>query len=180
MMRGRFVPFFLALAVLVGLVARVEAQEQPVYTLGSGDEVRVSVYEEEDLSGEFEVNGEGQLSLPLIGSVHAGGKTLHQLEDDIEAKLRDGFLKEPRVSVEVLNYRPFYILGEVNEPGSYPYVNGMTVLNAVALGGGYTYRANKDKITIIRANDKGRKPQTVSPDTVVLPGDVVRVEERFF
>lgn len=178
-MRGLLAGFFTVLVFLLA-GASMAAAQQPVYTLGSGDEVRVNVFEEEDLSGKFEVNGEGLLSLPLIGSVTASGKSLRQLERDIEAKLLDGFLKQPRVSVEVLNYRPFYILGEVNEPGSYPYVNGMTVLNAVALGGGYTYRANKKKITIIRAKDKDRVPQTVPPETVVLPGDVVRVEERFF
>ena len=154
--------------------------QQPTYTLGSGDKVRVTVYEEKELSGEFEVTGEGDISMPLIGSVYALNKSARQLERDIEEVLKEGYLKSPRVSIEVMNYRPFYILGEVQEPGSYPYVNGMTVFNAVALGGGFTYRANKERITIIRASGANQEPQTINPDDVVLPGDVVRVEERFF
>jgi polysaccharide export outer membrane protein len=153
---------------------------QPVYTLGSGDKVRITVFGEPDLSGEFEVSGDGQLSLPLIGSVSADGKTLSTLGTDIQTKLMDGYLVDPKVSVEVLNYRPFYILGEVKEPGSYPFVNGMSVLNAVALGGGFTYRADKDDILIIRGGDESRKPEKATPETIVLPGDIVRVEERFF
>ena len=175
----RFFSFLLLLTFALGASADALAQ-QPVYTLGSGDKIRVTVFDEKDLSGEFEVSGEGEVSLPLIGNVSAVGKNLRQLEDDIETKLKDGFLKNPRVSIDVMNYRPFYILGEVNEPGSYPYVNGMTVLNAVALGGGFTYRANKDKITIIRASNASRTPETINPEAVVLPGDVLRVEERFF
>ena len=165
--------------VLFTLTSAALAQ-QPVYTLGSGDEVRITVFDEEDLSGKFTVSGEGDLSLPLIGNITAVGKNLRQLEDDLMAKLSDGYLKQPRVNIEVLNYRPFYILGEVNEPGSYPYVNGMTVLNAVALGAGYTNRANKEKITVIRATDLSQTPQIITPEEVILPGDLVRVEERFW
>ena len=156
------------------------AADQPVYTLGSGDRVRVTVFGEEDLSGEFEVDGSGFISMPLIGEVEAGGLTLRQLEKVIAEKLLDGYLKTPRVSVDVRNYRPFYILGEVKEPGSYPYVSGMTVLNAVALAGGYTYRARKKRLLITRANDAEGAKQRATEDTVVLPGDVVRVPERFF
>ncbi len=156
------------------------AADQLVYTLGSGDRVRVTVFGEEDLSGEFEVGGSGFISLPLIGEVRAGGLGLRQLEKVITEKLLDGYLKTPRVSVEVRNYRPFYILGEVKEPGSYPYVSGMTVLNAVALAGGYTYRARKKRLLITRANDAEGAEQPVTENTVVLPGDVVRVPERFF
>lgn len=151
-----------------------------IYRLDSGDKLRVTVYEEKDLSGDFELSGDGVVSLPLLGAIEAKGLSIRELETRIEARLEEGYLKNPRVSIEVMNYRPFYILGEVKEPGSYPYVNNMTVLNAVALGKGYTYRADKDKITIIRASDPNKVPTTVSPDTKVLPGDVVRIEERFF
>lgn len=175
----RFVLYILALC-FVALVAVPVAAQQPVYTLGSGDKIRVTVFEEKDLSGEFEVSGEGELAMPLIGTVQAKGKSSRQLEQDIADMLSNGFLKSPRVSIEVMNYRPFYILGEVKSPGSYSYVSGMTVFNAVALGGGFTYRANEKQITIIRAADPSQKPQTISPDDTVLPGDVVRVEERFF
>jgi len=173
--------YLVAFYVLFLLGSGANASEQQVvYTLGSGDKVRVTVFGEEDLSGEFEVSGEGTLSLPLIGSVDALGYSISRLERSIEAKLEDGFLKKPRVSIEVLNYRPFYVMGEVKEPGSYPYVNGMSALNAVALGGGFTYRAVKEKITVIRATDATRTPETIPPEGVILPGDVVRIEERFF
>mgnify|MGYP003151012164 CR=1 FL=1 len=171
---------FLLLALFALLVSQDVYAQQPVYTLGSGDKLRVTVFGEEDLSGEFEVSGNGQISLPLIGEVDAGGKNLRALADVIEDRLQEGYLKDPKVSIDVLNYRPFYILGEVKEPGSYPYVSGMSVLNAVALGGGFTYRADKEDILIIRGGDESRKPEKATPETVVLPGDIVRVEERFF
>jgi protein involved in polysaccharide export with SLBB domain len=168
----------LVLAVILTFAVG-SANGEVVYRLGSGDKLKVTVYEEKDLSGSFEVGGEGVVSLPLIGPVTAEGLSIRELEKGIQAKLRDGYLRNPRVSIEVLNYRPFYILGEVKEPGSYPFVNGMTILNAVALGGGYTYRANKTRISLIRAGTR-EKEQVVGPTTVVLPGDVIRVEERFF
>jgi protein involved in polysaccharide export with SLBB domain len=165
---------------LVFLFAVGNANGEAVYRLGSGDKIKVIVYEEKDLSGSFEVSGDGVVALPLVGPVSAQGLSIREFEKAIELKLLDGYLRNPRVSIEVLNYRPFYILGEVKEPGSYPYVNGMTVLNAVALGGGYTYRANKDRITLIRAGTTEKDKEIVSQETRVLPGDVVRIEERFF
>lgn len=138
------------------------------------------VFGEEDLSGEFEVDASGSVSLPLIGEVQADDLTIRQLEGAITEKLLDGYLKKPRVNIEVLNYRPFFILGEVRAPGSYPYVSRMTVLTAVALAGGYTYRARKNRILITRANDPKNGEQTVTEEAVVLPGDIIRVPERFF
>lgn len=150
------------------------------YRTGSGDKLRVTVFGHEDLSGEFQVDGSGYIAVPLIGNVEAGDRTAQELESAIVNKLKPDYLKNPRVSVEVLNYRPFYILGEVKNPGSYAYVNGMTVVNAVALSGGYTYRGREDEVLIIRANDPERKKQPASHDTIVLPGDVIEVPERFF
>ena len=169
---------FLLLSLLViSLVSGdVEAAaDQAIYTLGSGDRVRVTVFGEEDLSGDFDVGGSGVISMPLIGEVEAGGLTLRQLGKVISEKLLDGYLKNPRVSVAVLNYRPFYILGEVKEPGSYPYVSGMTVLNAVVLAGGYTPFARKKRLLIKRAKRSGPVEQRATEGTVVLPGDIIRV-----
>lgn len=160
--------------------AQLAAQDAPKYHLGSGDRVKVTVFGEDDLSGEFEVDGSGNISMPLIGSVPAGQKTVGELEQEIMTRLKDGYLKDPKIAIEVLNYRPFYILGEVNEPGSYPYRSGMTVLNAVVMGGGYTHRADEEDITITRAQDPQERERAVTADTPVLPGDVIRVEERFF
>lgn len=149
------------------------------YTLDSGDKVRLLVFGQKDLSGDFVVTGNGTLSLPLIGEVAVKGLTLRQVETAIADKLQPDYLKNPRVSAEVINYRPFYIIGEVKNPGTYPYVNGMRIVNAVAIAGGYTYRANESEMRITRAKGDG-KPERVRPDTLVLPGDVVEVMERFF
>ena len=105
---------------------------------------------------------------------------MQELEEIITDKLSPDYLKEPRVSAEVQNYRPFYIIGEVSEPGSYPYVNGMTVINAVAVAGGFTYRARKGRIRIARESGDVTTELEVSNDTVVMPGDVIEVPERFF
>jgi polysaccharide biosynthesis/export protein VpsN len=150
------------------------------YKLGPGDALRVTVFRHEDLSGEFRLDGEGYFALPLVGEILGGGRTARQLENEIEVALKSGgYLVDPQVSIEVLNYRPFYIIGEVNSPGSFEYVNGMTVINAVALAGGFTYRADQDDIIISRGGSTGAKIQA-RVDTEVLPGDIIEVTERFF
>ena len=150
------------------------------YRLGPGDALRVTVFRHEDLSGEFRLDGDGYFALPLVGEILGGGRTSRQLENEIEGALKSGgYLVEPQVSIEVLNYRPFYIIGEVNNPGSFEYVNGMTVINAVALAGGFTYRADQDDIVISRGGSSGPELEA-APDTEVLPGDIIEVQERFF
>ncbi|MEZ5824888.1 MAG: polysaccharide biosynthesis/export family protein [Geminicoccaceae bacterium] len=149
------------------------------YTVAAGDRLRINVFRHEDLSGEFELDGRGNFSMPLIGQVQANGLSSNQLEDRIEGMLREGYLVDPQVSIEVLTYRPFYILGEVNSPGSYEYSNGMTVLNGVALAGGFTYRANQNDIILQRGSANAPKV-AVSVTTRIAPGDVVTVGERFF
>lgn len=159
---------------------KTAAEAAARYQLGSGDQIRVTVYGEEDLSGEFEIDGTGVVSLPLIGAVRVGGVELDRAESLIVEKLAGGYLISPRVSIEVLNYRPFYILGEVKEPGSYPFVNGMTILNAVALASGFTYRAQEKKITITREINGAKTKLDANDETLVRPGDIIRVPERFF
>jgi protein involved in polysaccharide export with SLBB domain len=150
------------------------------YRLGPGDRVRLIVFRHQDLSGQFEIDGEGFLAMPLVGEVRSAGLTARELENSIEDQLKNGgYLVNPQVSVEVLNYRPFYIIGEVNNPGSYQYVNGMTVTNAVALAGGYTPRADRGDITITRGGSNGEQVEA-KPGTEVLPGDIVKIAERFF
>lgn len=160
--------------------ARAQAQLANSYTLGPGDRVKITVFGHEDLSGEFEVDGSGMISPPLVRDIKAQGLTVRQVEKIVADRLSPDYLKNPSVSVEVMNYRPFYIFGEVNAPGSYPYVNGMTVVNAVAVAGGYTYRARTGSARITRATDASRTPQSVDRDTPVLPGDVIEVPERYF
>ncbi len=150
------------------------------YVLGPGDRIRVVVFGHEDLSGEFSLSANGAVALPLVGSVDGAGKTPAALEAAITAALSPQFLRNPRVSVEVLSYRPFFILGEVKAPGSYPYVNGINVRSAVALAGGYTYRAKESHVFITHAGAGKQSRQKSPPDTPVLPGDIIEVPERFF
>jgi polysaccharide biosynthesis/export protein VpsN len=150
------------------------------YRLGPGDRVRVTVFRHVDLSGEFQLDGGGAFAMPLVGEIQGGGLDARQLEAEIEKRLKDGgYLVNPQVGIEVLNYRPFYIVGEVNNPGSYQYVNGMTVINAVALAGGFTYRADQGDIVINRGGSQGPEVEALL-DTEVLPGDIINVTERFF
>ncbi|MBT8078001.1 MAG: polysaccharide export protein [Gammaproteobacteria bacterium] len=169
----------LTLGVAIFFAAATLAEELG-YRLGSGDRVKVTVYGHEDLSGEFDLDSQGNISLPLIQEVRASGLTADQLEESITEALQPDYLKKPKVSVEVLTYRPFYIIGEVKAPGSYPYVSGMTVLNAVALAGGYTYRAKTKAVLITRPDGEEKTEIKANPDTTVLPGDVIEVPERFF
>jgi len=150
------------------------------YQLGSGDKVRVVVFGEDNLGGDYDVDGTGMVRLPLIGQVKAGGLTVRDFEGEIKAKLDDGFMKDAKVSVAVVSYRPFYIIGEVNKPGEYPYVNDMSILNAIALAGGYTYRANDTEVYIQRNGQSKEESFPADQTTKVQPGDIVRVPERFF
>ena len=150
------------------------------YRLGPGDALRVTVFRHEDLSGEFTLDGDGYFAMPLVGEILGGGRNARQLENEIEIAFKSGgYLVDPQVSIQVLNYRPFYIIGEVNNPGSFEYVNGMTVINAVALAGGFTYRADQDDIVISRGGSSGPEIEAAA-DTEVLPGDIIEVQERFF
>lgn len=158
----------------------VETRTVPEYHLGVADKVRVNVFGEEALTGEFLVGSGGKISLPLIGEVQAAGLTIAQFQTEVGNELRKGYIKEPRVSAEVLSYRPFYILGEVNKPGEYPFTNDLSVLNAVATANGFTYRANKRVVYIKRAEDPSEHPFPLTPLTKVAPGDTIRIGERYF
>jgi protein involved in polysaccharide export with SLBB domain len=150
------------------------------YLLGPADKVRMTVYGEPSLSGEFFVSGSGLMSLPLIGDIKAGGMTVGQFQQAVQKALSDGYLKDPRVNAEVLTFRPFYILGEVEKPGTYPYTSGLTVLNAVATAGGFTYRADKRTVWIKHNGETSEVKGELTPSIVVAPGDTIRIGERFF
>ena len=151
------------------------------YHLDVGDKVKVTVYGEDDLSGEFQVDGAGNVGMPMIGPVHAAGLTTEDFTAAVQQKLtKGGFLVNPRVSAEVTNYRPFTILGEVNKPGEYPYENGMTVINAVALAGGWTYRAEQNTVFIQHKGSDRKDAVAGSDKTIVRPGDTIIVTERVF
>ena len=150
------------------------------YRLGSADKLRVIVFGETSLSGEFVISDSGEIAFPLIGNVHAAGLTVAQFQEALRTKLADGYLRDPRVSAEVENYRPFYILGEVQKPGEYPFTSGLTVLNAVATAGGFTYRANTKLVTIRHAGGTKELPVRLTATSEVGPGDTIVIKERFF
>lgn len=150
------------------------------YHIDSGDQLRISVFGQEDLTRIYSVDGSGKVAMPLIGAVKARGRTTEQLEVAIAGALAQGYIRKPDVQVEVQTYRPFYILGEVRNAGQYPYVNGMTVNTAVAIAGGYTYRADRRVIEITRRLPAELVRGPASPDTPVMPGDTITVHERFF
>lgn len=153
---------------------------EPLYRLDSGDRLRVVVFGQDNLSRTYSVDGSGFISMPLIGGVKARGATSFELEDKIAAQLRSKYVKDPKVTVEVVTHRPFFILGEVRRPGQFAYVNGMTVQTAVAIAGGYTERAREKKFKLTRKSNGRTATLLVSSDYRLEPGDTIYVKERFF
>lgn len=169
-----------AIPLILAVLLAASAWSQSDYRLSNGDKVQVTVYGQDDLTGEYEIDDGGRISMPLIDKVDAAGLTLVELEQAIHDRYKPDYLKNPRVSVEMLNYQPFYIFGEVNNPGRYEFERGMTVINAVALAGGYTHRANKDNVRIERGDGEDKTQIKATANMVILPGDVIEVPERFF
>ncbi|HXX03620.1 MAG TPA: polysaccharide biosynthesis/export family protein [Xanthobacteraceae bacterium] len=156
------------------------AAGQPGYTLDAGDRLRVVVFGQDGLTNSYAVDASGNIDMPLIGAVAARGETTDQLSGRIADKLRDGFIREPHVAVEIEAYRPFFILGEVTQPGQYPYVANMTAETAVAIAGGFTPRALRKNV-ILNRNYYGRPMRIAVPLTFPLrPGDTINVQERWF
>jgi polysaccharide export outer membrane protein len=161
--------------------ALIKSQElSRAYRLGIGDKVKVNVYGEQDLSGQFEVSSAGAIALPLVGELPAKGRTIQEFRDQVAARLAQGYLTNPRVTVEVLSYRPIYVHGEVRNGGEFPFKSGMALRDAIALAGGYTYRANQSYVVLIREGDP-QEHRVPLPSTLnVLPGDNIQIPERFF
>lgn len=150
------------------------------YRLGPGDVVRIAVFGEERLSGQFQVGATGAISYPLVGDVPAQGKTIPEFVSLLTQVLQEGYMREPRITVEVTTYRPFYLLGEIGSPGTYPYTPGMTVINAIAAAGGFTYRATTRRVFIKHADEPSEREYRLTGTTLVRPGDTVRIPERRF
>ena len=148
--------------------------------LQPGDKIRVTVFGEDKLSGEYELDQSGQISLPLAGTVQALGLTQSELEQALANKFRSQYLKNPKVTVTIATLRPFYVMGEVTKPGEYPYKSGLNVLTAMALAGGPTYRANRTTVQIQRLGETSMREYPISASVPILPGDVIRVPERYF
>jgi polysaccharide export outer membrane protein len=155
------------------------AYDAPYY-LDAGDRLRVVVYGQEGLTNIYAIDASGSITLPLIGTIPARGRTPAQLAVDITASLRNGFIREPSVAVEIEAYRPFFILGEVAAPGLYPYVPNMTVESAVAIAGGFSPRARRDRVTLTHTDASGSARFVVPLGTPIGPGDTVMVGERWF
>jgi len=182
-----FLLFVFAIAgISAGVSVPASAQTPPStssaasYILGPNDRIRLKVYGENDISGEYEIDNTGQVSIPLAGHIKAAGATTRQLEKAIASALAKGIVRDPRVNVEIAQYRPYYILGEVKKSGEYPYRNGLTVMDAVASAGGFTYRANENKVHLRRAGAGTEEILPLDAPVPVFPGDNIRIPERYF
>jgi polysaccharide export outer membrane protein len=162
------------------LPALPKEQTGTAYLLGAGDSLRVNVFGEADLSGTFKVSDNGALVMPLVGQVQAQGLSVPELQKRLVSLLNVKAVKSPDVTIQVEEYRPFFILGEVKNPGSYAYVPEMTVLTAVAIAGGFTFRASQDEVSVTRKRNGAPLEARAPREARVLPGDVVYVFERHF
>ncbi len=192
---GRAILFLLWISLLTAstlLSAQQDTSEPPrtagpgqvdlasTYRLDSGDKIKINVFNHPDLSGEFQLDGDGRFSMPLIGTVDAAGLTSTELETVLVNRFKPDYLVNPRIFIQVGNYRPYYLMGEVANRGAFPYVAGMTYLTAIANAGGFTYRAKDEYVWVIRANDPQQKEIKLSVEEKVQPGDIIRVAERLF
>jgi polysaccharide export outer membrane protein len=150
------------------------------YILRPSDQVRVQVYDDPNITGEYQIDSSGFISIPLAGRVKASGLTPARLEEAIAARLREGMLKKPGVNVQIINYGPIYVHGEVKRAGDFPYKPGLTVMDAVALAGGYTYRADEGQAFVRRAGSNVEQVYPLDRRVPIYPGDNVRIPERFF
>jgi polysaccharide biosynthesis/export protein len=164
----------------VAYAAPTQVRYDSSYHLDAGDKLRVVVYGQEGLTNTYAIDAAGSITMPLIGSVPARGRTPAGLAAEIAGRLRNGFIREPSVAVEIEAYRPFFILGEVQAPGQYPYVPNMTAESAVAIAGGFTPRARRDRVTVTHTDAAGTGRSVVPPGTPISPGDTVVVGERWF
>jgi protein involved in polysaccharide export with SLBB domain len=152
----------------------------PDYRVGLGDRLKIMVYNADKLSGEYLVGGDGKIAMPIIGRVPVGGMTLNGIADLLKARLGDGYLVRPNVTVDMVTYRSVYILGEVQKPGQYPYVEGMSVFQLVAQAGGFSYRANRKTVKLRHEGEIEEAKYTITNASEVRPGDTIIILERFF
>lgn len=156
------------------------AEAAAPHRLQTGEKIRVTVYGEQGLSGDYEIDPSGAVSLPLAGTVEAAGLTQSELEKRLTERFSSEYLRNPKVTVSITEFRPFYIVGEVEKPGAYPYTGGLNVLSAIAIAGGTTYRANRSKIYIQHAGENGLKEYVASAAIPIMPGDVIQIPRRYF
>lgn len=171
---------YLLFICFVGLASVTSAQSTSDYRLGSGDKIKVTVFGQQDLSIETLLNDKGTIDYPFLGPVQAAGKTPAEFQSLIHNGLKGDYLVNPTVSVSIVEYRPFFIDGEVESPGAYPFQPGLTINKAAALAGGYTERASSSKIFIIRSNDPTQKSIKIDGNALLLPGDIVTIKQSYF
>jgi protein involved in polysaccharide export with SLBB domain len=150
------------------------------YELAPGDRIKIDIFNQVDLSGEFTLDADGRFSMPLIGTVEAADLNPIELEDLLVSRLKPDYLVNPRVFIQVMNSRLYYLIGEVAGTGAFPYISGMTYLRAIANAGGYSYRAKQDVVFVIRGDDPEQNEIKLSVDEKVQPGDIIRIGERLF
>jgi protein involved in polysaccharide export with SLBB domain len=149
--------------------------------LQSGNKIKITVYGEETLTGEYDINPGGYVSMPLIGAIRAVGRTQAEFGQDVANRYRrDGLLQDPKVTVAVVQFQPFYVLGEAHSPGEYPFRSGLNVHTAVAMAGGFTYRASRSFVLIRHTGEEVWKEYPLTEPVVIAPGDLIRVPERYF
>lgn len=187
--RLKYVAMMLSVAALPACGSAPGAMEGSVaalsrtaaHQLGPGDKLKVSVFNEPDLTGDFAIDENGNVAFPLLGELKAAGLGVEEFKANLVEKLQGGYVRNPRVNIDVLNYRPINVLGEVKNAGQYPYRPGMTAQDVAALAGGYTYRANEDKLYVTRGTSKNQITVDLDKDNFALfPGDSIRIPERYF
>lgn len=177
---SRFKLFVVWAMLFASPVSFAEGNGLSDYSIGSGDLLSIQVFGEEDLSLEVRLSDAGTVSYPFLGELKVRGMSTGKLSELIETKLADGYLINPSVNVTVLEYRQFFVNGEVEKPGGYPYQPGLTLQKAVALAGGFTERASKTKIFVVADGKEGEDPVRIKLSTMIHPGDIITVEESFF
>ena len=171
---------------LIGCGSSVPGGEAPVplagqpVPLGAGDRLHITVYGQDMMTNDYMVDRDGSITMPLAGRIKLGGMVTADAEAAIRTKLSKGIVVDPNVTVDVIQYRPIYVLGEVNKPGAYDYTSNIVMINAVALAGGFTYRAGKNDVTVVRGSETNEQRYRATQTTSLQPGDVVVVPERFF
>jgi polysaccharide export outer membrane protein len=174
---ARLIGLAFIVMVLAGVVTTTHAELQQAYRLGPNDVIRVQVFGEDDLSVERNVDDDGTITFPLLGALSVGGRTVQDLQDDLTARLRAGYLRQPKVTVFIVRHRNFYVSGEVKKPGGFEYKEGMTVQKALALAEGFTEKANRSEVKVTRLNGGSAQTVPVALDALVLPNDLIIVPQ---
>lgn len=177
-MTAKIIKSLITLLTICLLLPHVNAQNLQDYKLGVGDSIRIDVWDEPDLSFDITISDGGVFNYPFLGSIKASGISISELQNLLKSKLKPDYLLHPDIRIQVINYRGFYIRGQVKNPGKYPFQPGLTLRKAIALAGGLTARASKGKASIL--SDEKQKERKATPDTVIQPGDIINIDQSFF